>query len=1014
MSRRALLEAVRAHAQRDPGALAASDGELRLDRGTLARASAAIARTIAAEAVTATSASRAPAAFAASAAPEPVAVTPGAAHPPGQVGLLAGHRAVALVGVLGVLESGRCLVPLSGHESDALLAALARDARIGLLLVDRAHAPRARAIAGEGVPVVELEDVLSGGRASAVDDTAPNDPLGFDGADRRPDAGLPAEDLVSILYTSGTTAAPKGVMTTAASVAARTREYLDASALAAGERQAAITAWHFAASIPEIYGALVAGAELRLYDAHARGVEGLPAWLRSERIDCLQLPVAIARRLLGGDARSGLAGVRFASISGDRLLQTEAEALLEAMAPGGVLLHTYGSTETNLIAQSALRLPSRDWPASAETGVLPVGRPVAGKRVSIVDEAGRAVAPGESGRVAVESPLLSPGYWNQPERTAEAFRIGADGRRVFVSGDFGRLRDDGELELVGRDAAQVKIRGMRVDLAAVEAALLAQPGVANAAVVARAPAALAAPAATGAPAASAASAASAATASEVRLVAYVEAAPDVELDTTTLRQALQGRMPAHAIPTRFVFLAAMPWTASGKLDRRALPDPGRTRPKQSVPYVAPRNADEAALCARWAERFELDEVGVDDGFFDLGGDSLWLVEVLFALEQETGHPVSLAELGGLPTPARLAALVRRARAGAGEEAGTEAEAESGSVAVVSVAAADPARVRRRSALRRLRSAAKHALRNPLRAGGPMLLGRPLAYARGVPVHAALARTLVRAGLYREALRPIATWHARLADGLEAGRDPASPIVFPATTGTASQAAPRAASLERALARSLVANTWVDWRLRALEKPSDFDAFVAIEGVEHLDAVSDLGRGLVLVITHVHWNALLTRLPSLRKRESFLVRQPKGLAFGAGPDAIVTERAEQLQAATRCLARGGLVLIAGDEGHGRAAVERSFFGTTRRFRPGAAALAETARAALVPVFSRLEDGGRIVLRFEAPLDSSAETPEARILDQTARYADLYVAAWPRIYDSVTWKSARRALEPPGHW
>ncbi|MBY0399040.1 AMP-binding protein, partial [Myxococcota bacterium] len=879
-----------------------------------------------------------------------------------QVGMLAGHAAAAVVGMLGVVESGPCLVPLSGHESDELLGALARDAEIAFLLTDRVHAARARGIAGSGVRVVEIEALIEGG--------------GLDARDAATESG--PEDLLAILYTSGTTASPKGVMTRAASVLARTHEYLEASGLEAGERQAAITAWHFAASIPEIYGALAAGAELCLFDVQGRGIEALPEWLRRERIDCLQLPVAIARRLLGLPLAGALAGVRFASIGGDRLLRSEAEALLGELARDAVLLHTFGSTETNLIAQLALKLPSQTWPAASEAGYLPVGRPVAGKRVVAIDEAEAPVAPGEIGRITVASPLVSPGYWKQPARTAEVFRTDADGARIFVSGDFGRLRADGQLELVGRDAARVKVRGVRVDLVAVEAALLAVEGVANAAVLARS---------TGE--------------GDTRLVAYVEAERDIELETTRLRRALGGRLPAHAIPARFVFLEAMPWTPSGKIDRRALPDPGRSRPKQAVAYVAPRDPEEELVCARWAATFELDVVGVDDGFFDLGGDSLKLVELLFALEQESGRKLSLAAMDGLPTPARMAALLRRGREGSegadAEAASTEERASAGATAEVGAKAGV-----RAGRVRRMRRALKLGMRNPLRAGGPILLGRPLAYDRGARLHESLARFVVRARLFRAALRPVATWHARLAP------------IEPASDFNAHCDPRSGTSLERALVRSVMANTWVDWRLRALERASDFERAVVVEGADHLDAIVDHGRGIVVVVTHVHWNALLGRLPGLAKRESLFVRQPKGRPFGTGPDAIVTERAEKLQAAVECLRRGGIVLIAGDEGHGRAAVEAVFHGIPRRFRPGAATLAEATGAALVPVFSRLGEAGRIVFRFEAPLVSTAETSELRILDCTARYAALYAAAWPTIYDSLTWKSARRALEPPDHW
>src|SRR5690606_30895354 len=137
----------------------------------------------------------------------------------------------------------------------------------------------------------------------------------------------------------------------------------------------------------------------------------------------------------------------------------------------------------------------------------------------------------------------------------------------------------------------------------------------------------------------------------------------------------------------------------------------------------------------------------------------------------------------------------------------------------------------------------------------------------------------------------------------------------------------------------LANTWGEWRLRALEDPIAFERAVAIEGSAVLEDLADRGRGLVLVVSHVYWNARLARLPALRKRPFTLIRQPKGDRFGRGEDAVGTARAEQLLRAARVLAQGGVALIAGDAGRGQAAVEIPFHGVLRRFRPGAATLAE---------------------------------------------------------------------------
>src|SRR5690606_27493966 len=240
------------------------------------------------------------------------------------------------------------------------------------------------------------------------------------------------------------------------------------------------------------------------------------------------------------------------------------------------------------------------------------------------------------------------------------------------------LRADGCLELSGRDANQAKIRGMRVDLAAIEAQLLALEGVAGA-VVGLQPAHGGVGAHAGGEARPGgrrgtqdgvgvgvgvgAGRAGDEADEDWRLVAWIEPRADSALDTTRLRRALQGRLPARWIPARFVFVEALPWTANGKLDRRRLPDPGSARPRLGVAYAAPRDETEAWVCTVWARLFALDAVGRDDDFFDLGGDSLRLLELFTTIERATGHPLALADLAGLPTPARVAELLRRATGG---------------------------------------------------------------------------------------------------------------------------------------------------------------------------------------------------------------------------------------------------------------------------------------------------------------------------------------------------------------
>jgi hypothetical protein len=282
---------------------------------------------------------------------------------------------------------------------------------------------------------------------------------------------------------------------------------------------------------------------------------------------------------------------------------------------------------------------------------MPVGRPLPGMEVLIRDEEGRPVRPGEVGEMCVRSRYLSPGYWRRPDLTARAFLPDPDGgdRRIYRTGDLGMLGPDGLLRHRGRVDFQLKVRGYTIQAGDVEAALREIDAVAEAV----------------------------ATAQDQdggigRLVAHLTLRAGPRPTVTELRQALARTLPDYMVPSAFVILDEMPKTPTGKVNRKALPPPGTARPELANPFVAPRTPLEAALAAVWRDVLGLDEVGVNDAFLELGGNSLLAARVVNRVRGDLGAEVDLTAFFAAPTVAAQAAAVLQAQV---RQLGPEALAE---------------------------------------------------------------------------------------------------------------------------------------------------------------------------------------------------------------------------------------------------------------------------------------------------------------------------------------------------
>ncbi|WP_328901602.1 amino acid adenylation domain-containing protein [Streptomyces sp. NBC_00441] len=497
----------------------------------------------------------------------------------------------AIVGVLAVLKAGAAQLPVDVSYPPERIAYMLDDARPALMLTTRAAAARLTGLAD--LPEQLFLDELFVGDLfldELVLDEASLAPHADDSdltdADRT--APLRPGHTAYVIYTSGSTGRPKGVLVPHTGIAALVSTQADRLALRPGERVLMFASPSFDASVWELCTALLTGGCAVVAPAERlRPGPALAALIAETGVSCLLL------------APSALSVMAEGSIPPGVTLVVGAEAcppdLVERWSPGRRMVNAYGPTESTVITTMSDPLAGRTVPR--------MGRPVHRTRVRVLDEALRPVPAGVAGEVYIAGSGLARGYLSRPGLSAGRFvadPYGEPGARMYRSGDLARWTPDGELEYLGRGDDQVKVRGFRIEPGEIEAVLAAGPAVGHATVVVREDAP-----------------------GVRRLVAYVVPRPGAVPEPAALRDLVAAGLPAYMVPAAVVVLDALPLTPSGKLDRNALPAPEFTGAAESR---APRDDRERLLCALIGELLGATAVGIDDNFFDLGGDSIVAVQ----------------------------------------------------------------------------------------------------------------------------------------------------------------------------------------------------------------------------------------------------------------------------------------------------------------------------------------------------------------------------------------------------
>ncbi len=529
-----------------------------------------------------------------------------------RVGVCLERSLELVVALLGTLKAGGAYVPLDPTYPPERLSWMFEDARPAVLLVQERLLPGLPANAAR---VVCLD---SGWDEVARHPVRPPEPLAT------------PDNLAYVIFTSGSTGRPKGAMNTHRGVCNRLLWMRDAHGLGPGDTVLQKTPFSFDVSVWEFFCPLVVGARLVL--ARPGGHQD-PAYLvrliTREEVTTLHFVPSMLQAFLEEPEVGRCTALRRVVCSGEAL-PVDLETRCLQRLPGVGLHNLYGPTET------AVEVTFHACEPKEGQRSVPIGRPLANTSIRVLDAHLRPVPVGVAGELYIGGVQVGRGYLARPGLTAERFIpdpfAETPGARLYRTGDVARWLPDGELEYLGRNDFQVKVRGLRIELGEIESALEQHEAVQQAVVLARED-----------------------VPGDKRLVAYVVPTASVGLEPTELRAFLHQRLPEYMVPTALLVLQSLPLTPSGKVDRKALPAPDGTHLARS-PYVAPRDEVERTLAGLWAQVLHVERVGVHDNFFSLGGDSLLGLRVVSQARQ-AGLDVTIRQLLQFQTVAGLAAAV---------------------------------------------------------------------------------------------------------------------------------------------------------------------------------------------------------------------------------------------------------------------------------------------------------------------------------------------------------------------
>ncbi|ARV58500.1 acyl-CoA synthetase [Nostocales cyanobacterium HT-58-2] len=550
-------------------------------------------------------------------------------RPTGAIALLL-EGASFITAMFGVLKTGKIYVPMDPSTPQTRLAYILEDSQAVLIVTNNKNLALARELAQEQCPILNLDD---------IDFSLPTDNL---------DLKVSPDTIAYIIYTSGSTGKPKGVMQNHRNVLHNCMNNTNALCISPNDRSTLLYSCGFMGAMRGITNALLNGASLYPLNVKEEGLNSLVNWLIQEEITIYHSVATLFRQFVGIlTEEQQFPKLRVLIFGGEPVLRRDVDLYKKYFSSNCAMYVGLGATETGTVRQFIV-----DKNTQIDTSTVPIGYPVEGIEILLLDEAGVEVECGSIGEIAVKSEYVALGYWQKPELTKTAFQPDplCGSQRIYRTGDLGRMEPDGCLIHLGRKDFQVKIRGFRIEVSEIEMALLNHDSVKEAVVVARED-----------------------IPGDKRLVAYIVPSREPAPTPSELRRYLQDKVPDYMLPSAFVFLDTLPLTPNGKLNRLALPAPEANKQELEATFVAPRNDAEQQISQIWEAVLGIQPIGVRDNFFDLGGHSLLAVSLFAQIEKKFGKKLPLATLLQSGTVEALAETLREQEVLALDEQGLKSD-----------------------------------------------------------------------------------------------------------------------------------------------------------------------------------------------------------------------------------------------------------------------------------------------------------------------------------------------------
>lgn len=536
------------------------------------------------------------------------------------VGLCVERSADMLVGLLGILKAGAVYLPIDPTYPAERIHFMLEQAQVRLVLSQQAVLERV--FTPQVLPADTALFALDSQWFALLQQPLDN-----------PALVVTATQLAYLIYTSGSTGQPKGVMVEQGALASHTRTMQQQFGLGANDRVLQFASMSFDVALEQILPALISGARVVIAQPHW-SLDEFTTHLQAQQVTVCDLPPAYLHQVLAHwqtQQWQALPASLRLMIVGNDVLPPETVALWREMGRGIRLLNAYGPTEATITA-TCHELNANAIP----TCKVPIGRPLSGKTAYVLDTALQPLPIGVPGELYLGGSGVARGYWQRDDLTAERFLANPFGAgRLYRTGDLARWLPDGTLEFIGRVDHQVKLRGFRIELGEIETVLNQYPAVHEAAVIVRED-----------------------QPGQKRLIAYWTAKPFADASNTDIMQHLQAALPAYMVPSICVLLEAMPQTANGKINRKALPVPTETEAANDTQYAAPTQPVEQQLADIWANVLGRESVGIHDNFFALGGDSILSLQVVSRARQQ-GLLFQPKQLFQYQTIAKLASVVEQ-------------------------------------------------------------------------------------------------------------------------------------------------------------------------------------------------------------------------------------------------------------------------------------------------------------------------------------------------------------------